>query len=147
MNFLEAGIVPYLIQNLEIFFAVGKRRAGLALAANLAMMQAKQLGRNRVCQFDGTLGSEPGVDPYQLYAFYRDGSLATIQAPAAAVDAKDPYTNGHSQRLLSMRRTWRPTWVWKRLTYPACRSRWRSRPSTKAPALSSIPSSRPGSSR
>ena len=39
------------------------------------------------------------ADPYQLHRFIKDGSLATIQALAAAVDAKDPYTQGHSQRV------------------------------------------------
>ena len=72
---------------------------GLALAAQLAMQQAKQLGRNRVCHFDSVPGADSAVDPYQLYEFYRDGSLSTIQTLAAAVDAKDPYTNGHSQRV------------------------------------------------
>ena len=72
---------------------------GLLLAAELAVSRAKQLGRNRVCRFDSVPGADQTADPYQLHRFMKDESLATIQALAAAVDAKDPYTQGHSQRV------------------------------------------------
>ena len=72
---------------------------GLVLAAELAVSRAKQLGRNRVCRFDSVPGADQNADPYQLHKFLKDESLATIQALAAAVDAKDPYTQGHSQRV------------------------------------------------
>ncbi|HZT42627.1 MAG TPA: HD domain-containing phosphohydrolase [Chthonomonadaceae bacterium] len=72
---------------------------GLVLAAELAVSRAKQLGRNRVCRFDSISGDNEMADPYQLHAFLKDGSLATIQALAAAVDAKDSYTQGHSRRV------------------------------------------------
>jgi len=75
------------------------RAEGLTLAAELAVSQAKLLGRNRVCRFDSVPGADENADPYQLYRFLKDGSLATIQALAAAVDAKDSYTQGHSQRV------------------------------------------------
>lgn len=71
---------------------------GLALAAELAVSRAKQLGRDRICRFESSLQSEEH-DPQQLHRFLKDGSLATIQALAAAVDAKDAYTRGHSQRV------------------------------------------------
>jgi diguanylate cyclase (GGDEF)-like protein len=82
----------------------------LALATELALTQAKQLGRDRVCGFDavaGAVGTTTGIamtDPYHLHRFLRDGSLATIQALAAAVDAKDPYTQGHSRRVADLAR-------------------------------------------
>lgn len=72
---------------------------GLLLAAELAASRAKQLGRNLVCRFDSVPGADQMADPYQLHRFLKDESLATIQALAAAVDAKDPYTQGHSQRV------------------------------------------------
>ena len=72
---------------------------GLVLAAELGVSSAKQLGRNRVCRFDSLPGADSNADPYQLHRFLKDESLATIQALAAAVDAKDPYTQGHSQRV------------------------------------------------
>lgn len=73
--------------------------AGLVLAAELAVSRAKQLGRNRVCRFDTLPGADLNADPYQLHRFLKDESLSTIQALAAAVDAKDTYTQGHSQRV------------------------------------------------
>ncbi|HEX5323632.1 MAG TPA: HD domain-containing phosphohydrolase [Capsulimonadaceae bacterium] len=69
----------------------------LVLAAELAVSQAKQLGRDQVCRFDSVPGAADTGDPHELHRFLKDGSLATIQALAAAVDAKDPYTRGHSQ--------------------------------------------------
>jgi len=72
---------------------------GLVLAAELALNRAKQLGRDRSCRFDSVPGADANADPYELHRFLQDGSLATIQALAAAVDAKDPYTQGHSQRV------------------------------------------------
>ena len=76
--------------------------AGLTLAAELALTQAKQLGRDRVYVFEATPGGEG--EPLPLHRFLRDGSLATIQALAAAVDAKDPYTQGHSRRVADLAR-------------------------------------------
>ena len=73
--------------------------AGLVLAAELAVSRAKQLGRNRVCRFDSLPGADLNADPYQLHRFLKDESLSTIQALAAAVDAKDAYTQGHSARV------------------------------------------------
>ena len=73
--------------------------AGLVLAAELAVSRAKQLGRNRVCRFDTLPGADTSADPYQLHRFLKDESLSTIQALAAAVDAKDAYTQGHSSRV------------------------------------------------
>jgi diguanylate cyclase (GGDEF)-like protein len=83
-------------------------RESLALAAELALTQAKHLGRDRVCGFDavacavGTTCGAGGARPYHLQRFLRDGSLSTIQALAAAVDAKDPYTQGHSRRVADL---------------------------------------------
>jgi diguanylate cyclase (GGDEF)-like protein len=68
----------------------------LMLAAELALSRAKQLGRDRASRFDADASADEAVDPFQLQRFLKDGTLATIQALAAAVDAKDPYTRGHS---------------------------------------------------
>jgi HD-GYP domain-containing protein (c-di-GMP phosphodiesterase class II) len=73
--------------------------AGLIIASELAMNRAKQLGRDRVCRFDHVPGAETASDPFQLHRLLQDASLATIQALAAAVDAKDAYTEGHSRRV------------------------------------------------
>ena len=83
----------------ELGTAGATQPEGLLLAAELGLSRAKQLGRNRVCRFDSLPGVDMTADPYQLHKFLTDGSLSTIQALAAAVDAKDPYTQGHSQRV------------------------------------------------
>lgn len=72
---------------------------GLVIATELALARAKQLGRDRVCRFDSVPGADANADPYQLHKFLQDASLSTIQALAAAVDAKDAYTKGHSLRV------------------------------------------------
>ncbi|AIE84086.1 GGDEF domain protein [Fimbriimonas ginsengisoli Gsoil 348] len=71
---------------------------GLIVAAQLALERAKQLGRHRLCEF-GEVPGAGGDDPKQLYRYLHDGTYATVKALAAAVDAKDPYTHGHSDRV------------------------------------------------
>jgi diguanylate cyclase (GGDEF)-like protein len=72
---------------------------GLVLAAELALSRAKQLGRNQVSVFEAGEGSDE-LDAARLGRLVgEDSSFATIQALAAAVDAKDHYTNGHSLRV------------------------------------------------
>lgn len=73
---------------------------GLILAAELALSRAKQLGRNAVCRFENVPGADETSDPFRLSRLLDgDQSLAAVQALAAAVDAKDPYTRGHSLRV------------------------------------------------
>ncbi len=69
---------------------------GLTLAAELALSRAKNTGRNRVAVFDSETSA---ANPAELRRFAQEGSFATIEALAAAVDAKDPYTEGHSRRV------------------------------------------------
>lgn len=71
----------------------------LILAAEIALTRAKQLGGNQVGRYDKVAGAEGATDPHELNEYLQDASLATIQALAAAVDAKDHYTRGHSQRV------------------------------------------------
>ncbi len=70
----------------------------LLVAAELALSRAKQLGRDRCSRFDSTEDSA-SADALELQRYMKDASVATIQALAAAVDAKDPYTQGHSERV------------------------------------------------
>ncbi|MBV6458522.1 MAG: hypothetical protein HONBIEJF_01652 [Fimbriimonadaceae bacterium] len=68
----------------------------LILAASTATQQAKQGGRNRVREFSSFhySGSED-----ELQEFLQHGNYAAVRALAEAVDAKDEYTRGHSQRV------------------------------------------------
>jgi len=71
---------------------------GMIVACELALTRAKQLGKNRVADFGSVPGSEE-AEPLHLYANLKEGTYATVKALAAAVDAKDPYTHGHSDRV------------------------------------------------
>jgi diguanylate cyclase (GGDEF)-like protein len=92
--------------NLEVTVSIGSsefprntaKAEGLVLAAELGLARAKQLGVAQISTFDDVPGSDQ-TDPVELYRYLENGSLATIQALAAAVDAKDSYTNGHSERV------------------------------------------------
>jgi diguanylate cyclase (GGDEF)-like protein len=86
------------------FHLHAKEAAGLTLAAELALGRAQQLGGNQTATFDAVRGTNENADPYQVSRFLQDASFATIQALAAAVDAKDPYTKGHSLRVAEMAR-------------------------------------------
>jgi len=68
----------------------------LILAAALAKDQAKHAGRNRVREFTSFQIQEAEGD---LRQFLQHGSYAAVRALAEAVDAKDEYTRGHSQRV------------------------------------------------
>lgn len=68
----------------------------LVLAANLAVQQAKLAGKNRCRVYAGDVTS---ASPDDLKSFLQGGSYAAVRALAEAVDAKDQYTRGHSQRV------------------------------------------------
>lgn len=72
---------------------------GLTMAADIALCRAKHVSRNSVCAYDASVCSEQNVDPQALYQMLRDPSAAAIQSLSAAVDAKDRYTHGHSERV------------------------------------------------
>ncbi|MBI1333529.1 MAG: diguanylate cyclase [Armatimonadetes bacterium] len=71
------------------------------LAAEMAVSQAKNSGRNKVKIFEGFSfeGNEESL------SFLRQSSYAAVKALAEAVDAKDEYTRGHSQRVAEYARS------------------------------------------
>lgn len=74
-------------------------REGLVMAADIALCRAKHIARNSIQAYDeGTRGETP-IDPHELYQVLHDPNAAAIQSLAAAVDAKDRYTSGHSERV------------------------------------------------
>jgi len=76
----------------------GTTREAIVRAAQQALAGAKALGKDRIAE----PGDGAGLvvdDAAHLIEDLVHANLATIKAMAAAVDAKDPYTQGHSQRV------------------------------------------------
>ncbi len=71
-------------------------RASLLRAADGALYQAKMRGRNIVATFDGESGCDPKPDPHKLYVLLHATDINTVEAIAAAIDAKHGYPSGHS---------------------------------------------------
>lgn len=74
-------------------------KEGLMMAADIALCRVKHASRNSVCVYDASICSEQNVDLQALYQMLRDPSVAAIQSLSAAVDARDRYTHGHSERV------------------------------------------------
>lgn len=73
-------------------------RLELVYAADQAAYAAKHLGKGRVGRPEDT-ALTLDRDPAELASMLEHANMATVEALAAAVDAKDPYTRGHSQRV------------------------------------------------
>jgi len=76
----------------------GTTRETIVRAAQQAIAGAKALGKDRIAEPDDGVGLVVD-DAAHLIEDLIHANLATIKAMAAAVDAKDPYTQGHSQRV------------------------------------------------
>lgn len=74
-------------------------RDGLVMAGDIALCRAKHVARNSVCAYESLSCGEDHIDPHALYQVLQDPNAAAIQSLAAAVDAKDRYTCGHSERV------------------------------------------------
>jgi putative nucleotidyltransferase with HDIG domain len=73
-------------------------REALIRAADEAAYTAKHTGKGKVCRPEDTMVTLD-QDPTVLARRLEHANMATVEALAAAVDAKDPYTRGHSQRV------------------------------------------------
>jgi diguanylate cyclase (GGDEF)-like protein len=76
----------------------------LAFCAELALLESKKKGRNTVTTYAPIEAAEapPSKTPNKRAALSKAGQLSyvsTILALAAALDAKDPFTYGHSQKV------------------------------------------------
>jgi diguanylate cyclase (GGDEF)-like protein len=98
--------VPRMSERLHLSVSIGvacfpedaRNRRALIQASDQAMYFAKHEGGARVCRIDNTIrGYER--DPGRLHALLERANLATIEALAAAIDARDPYTHGHTERV------------------------------------------------
>jgi len=73
---------------------------GLIMAADVAMLRAKHLSRNRVCSFsEGDELASVRLDPAELYRALQTANLAAVESLAQALDARDHYTRGHSENV------------------------------------------------
>lgn len=77
-------------------------RASLLRAADGALYQAKMRGRNAVVAFDSECGENPKPDPHKLYVLLHATDITTVEALAAAIDAKHAYPAGHSAAIAQM---------------------------------------------
>jgi diguanylate cyclase (GGDEF)-like protein len=78
--------------------AHGTTREELVRAARQALVGAKAFGGDRIAEPDDGAGLL-GDDLQRIAGELAHANLAAVTAMAAAVDAKDPYTQGHSQRV------------------------------------------------
>jgi diguanylate cyclase (GGDEF)-like protein len=68
--------------------------------ADQAMYLAKSLGRNQVIAFGSPVPlSTLSDNPDKINLLVRNANRATVEALAAAIDARDTYTAGHSRRV------------------------------------------------
>ncbi len=70
----------------------------LIQAADQAMYFAKQEAGERISRIDNSIQTYER-DPARLHALLERANLATIEALAAAIEARDPYTYGHTERV------------------------------------------------
>lgn len=89
---ISLGVAQYPIHSLE--------REGLIMAADLAMYQAKSMGRNRSVAFSNDIREDKGNDPYKLYLLLHATDMSTIEAMAVAVDAKGQRYPGFSRDVM-----------------------------------------------
>jgi diguanylate cyclase (GGDEF)-like protein len=73
-------------------------RRALIQAADQAMYFAKHEGGCRVYRIDTSIRMYER-DPARLHALVERANLATIETLAAAIEARDPYTRGHIERV------------------------------------------------
>ena len=77
-------------------------RSGLILASDVALYQAKNAGRNRVCSYTADMVDLLHSDHGKLYVLLHAHDMTTIQALAEAIDAKLKLPSGHSKAVAEL---------------------------------------------
>jgi diguanylate cyclase (GGDEF)-like protein/putative nucleotidyltransferase with HDIG domain len=98
--------IPELFDRIRLSVSVGiaafpedgRHRRSLMQAADQAMYFAKHEEGVRICRIDNSIQTYER-DPVRLHALLERANLATIEALAAAIEARDPYTHGHTERV------------------------------------------------
>lgn len=72
---------------------------GLVMAADMALCRAKNVARNSVRAYDPSAAGEASVDPHKLYQILHEPNASAFRSLAVAVDSKDRYSQGHSERV------------------------------------------------
>lgn len=99
--YAEGRSVPVTISlGVSQYPAHSTEREGLVMAADLAMYQSKTMGRNRVTAYTEDIQSSESSDPYKLYLLLHARDFGTIEAMAAAVDAKSQRQPGFSLQVM-----------------------------------------------
>lgn len=92
-------------QSLKITVSIGvssfpqdaDQREELIGAADQALFSAKRAGRNRVMAYSEARGSLSDANPIHLEGLLRDPHMNMLRDLAAVIDAKSPYTKGHTE--------------------------------------------------
>jgi HD-GYP domain-containing protein (c-di-GMP phosphodiesterase class II) len=69
------------------------------MSADIALVRAKHTARNSVNIYDPSICTDRQVDPQDIYHMLRNPNTAAIESLSAAVEARDRYTCGHSERV------------------------------------------------
>ncbi len=102
---VERSAIPGSFDRIRLSVSIGiaafpadaESRRALIQAADQAMYFAKHEGGRRICHIDSSIQTYER-DPARLHALLERANLATIEALAAAIEARDPYTHGHTER-------------------------------------------------
>lgn len=86
---ISLGVAQYPVHS--------KEREGLIMAADLAMYQSKSTGKNRTTVFSTDSRKDKDADPYKLHLLLQANDMSTLEAMAAAVDAKGERPQGFSR--------------------------------------------------
>ncbi len=98
--------IPALFDRVRLTVSIGiaafpddaQSRRALIQYADQAMYFAKQDGVQRIWRIDSSIRTYER-DPARLHALLERANLASIEALAAAIEARDPYTFGHTERV------------------------------------------------